>query len=313
MQINKNIKVTLSKIGSLILKYDWIRQLANSAYINLDYKFVKLFVKLFDQSIISKDFLWKDRFLDKEFVLPVSSIDSRTSWQVALSSRWAEPQIRKLSEIYIQNHRGTKTFIDIGSNHGLRSYPFLLHNYHCILFEPQAKCNQFVQNVASINQFHDLVIEQCVLSSKNEAMDFFISNSTYLSSLSKLNAEKDGAIEKGLVMSKRMDDYCIEHNLHPSLIKIDVEGHEWDVIKGGQNIISTIKPTLIIEIWNNERDKESIYDFLVNLDYRVFSISETQVSHIKNIKEFMQCSESDFIFCTDEFILPAIYELCKIS
>jgi FkbM family methyltransferase len=40
----------------------------------------------------------------------------------------------------------------------------------------------------------------------------------------------------------------------PSVIKIDVEGHEFDVIKGAESIIATHKPALYIRVFSANKE-----------------------------------------------------------
>ena len=51
----------------------------------------------------------------------------------------------------------------------------------------------------------------------------------------------------------------------PSVMKIDVEGHEMDVLKGADETIRKHKPALIVEIHN--LDESPIPDYLANLGY----------------------------------------------
>ena len=56
-----------------------------------------------------------------------------------------------------------------------------------------------------------------------------------------------------------------------SLIKIDVEGHELEVLTGAKNLISTYKPVIILEASTNETE---IHNFLTNQGYLKNIISE---------------------------------------
>ena len=56
-----------------------------------------------------------------------------------------------------------------------------------------------------------------------------------------------------------------------SLIKIDVEGHELEVLTGAKNLINTYKPVIILEASTNETE---IHNFLTNQGYLKNIISE---------------------------------------
>ena len=59
------------------------------------------------------------------------------------------------------------------------------------------------------------------------------------------------------------DEYLQSHpKVVPGLIKIDVEGHEPDVIKGITRILSLHKPTLTIEVFKNlwESDQGHLWE-----------------------------------------------------
>jgi FkbM family methyltransferase len=64
----------------------------------------------------------------------------------------------------------------------------------------------------------------------------------------------------------------------PSLIKVDVEGAEYAVLRGGQRTLARFKPVLVIEyprrgIPLQGRGREDLYDFLISeIGYRVFDM-----------------------------------------
>jgi FkbM family methyltransferase len=78
-------------------------------------------------------------------------------------------------------------------------------------------------------------------------------------------------IEKREVEVRTLDSF----NLHPDVIKIDVEGAELEVLKGGQNTIAQSRPTLLIE----ERERPEIRDSVSSLDYLPFSY-DAETDHL---------------------------------
>jgi len=69
------------------------------------------------------------------------------------------------------------------------------------------------------------------------------------------------------VPAVKLDDICAKHDV--SLVKIDVEGMELDVLRGGQNTLSTCRPTLFFE-QNDTTRLPDTYDHLAAAGYRMF-------------------------------------------
>jgi len=75
-----------------------------------------------------------------------------------------------------------------------------------------------------------------------------------------------------LVYVQPMDDF----NLSPTLIKIDAEGSELDVLRGGKRTISSNRPRMILEVWEDEvgQRKEELFRYLHDeLDYRTVPVT----------------------------------------
>lgn len=66
--------------------------------------------------------------------------------------------------------------------------------------------------------------------------------------------EQEGSKQEGNIEVDTLDHIIEQLNIDKpvSLIKIDVEGAEWDVLQGAQNILQKYHPALIIEIWHHE-------------------------------------------------------------
>jgi FkbM family methyltransferase len=86
------------------------------------------------------------------------------------------------------------------------------------------------------------------------------------------------------VEQKRLDD-IIAPDTRIDLIKIDVEGGEFDVLKGGMQLLKHNKPTLIFECGNGASDfygtqPEAIYQFLtVDIGLSVFTLQAFLKNH----------------------------------
>lgn len=86
--------------------------------------------------------------------------------------------------------------------------------------------------------------------------------------------------EKIKVTVKKLDD-LVEYT---DVVKIDVEGFEEKVIKGGLNLIYTCKPTIIIEHHHNV-DKEAFNNIKKMLkEYRRFNLDNNRWCYVHNDK-----------------------------
>lgn len=66
--------------------------------------------------------------------------------------------------------------------------------------------------------------------------------------------------------TRSIDDFVISHNLVPDLMKIDVEGFEYDVLVGAIRTIGIYHPKIILETHSSEL-REKCDGFLQTLDY----------------------------------------------
>lgn len=96
------------------------------------------------------------------------------------------------------------------------------------------------------------------------------------------------------VEKKKMDDILYDKKI--GFIKIDVEGHEKEVINGSINIIKKYKPNLLVEI-EERHNKNKVMDtinYINKLGYSSFFLDEDKLVETKNLKEFKNIN--NFIF-----------------
>ena len=196
------------------------------------------------------------------------------------SIRWGkqqlEPGIRRLvsdiaRELDLQNDQGF--FFDVGANVGLYTWEVSkVCPYRKILaFEPDPKNIKLLEKTLSGANLQNLEICKCALSNQVGEISFFQDK---LTSATGCVAGKDKPwVEKYLnssaneitVQTKTLDSVVVEDKT-PSLIKIDVEGHEVEVLQGGTNTLTKVKPLLIIESF--PPNQLTVLTFLDEIGYK---------------------------------------------
>lgn len=152
-------------------------------------------------------------------------------------------------------------FFDIGAHKG--KYTDLLFEEYNIkkayLFEPQVKMYNFIKEKYKDNNFVNVYNQG--LSNKTENVLFYINKHNLTSSIKRLNPKNkylnlksklfstnlDGMIENNLnIKTIKLEEFFLENNiLNIDLIKIDTEGHEYEVLAGLEGKIKFIKAFLI--------------------------------------------------------------------
>ena len=122
---------------------------------------------------------------------------------------------------------------------------------------------------ALINRLKNpICIYSFALSDVEHTVDMYIPNRVDANGLRNYGGtsmyKTDGFDEttKTSVECHRLDDI---YKGIPSVIKIDVEGHEMEVLKGSENTIKKYKPTLLIEIFDFENNE--VPKYLKSLGY----------------------------------------------
>lgn len=116
------------------------------------------------------------------------------------------------------------------------------------------------------------------LSDKSGETEFhFVKNAPAYSGLQKRKyAVQDPDIEKLKVEVKKLDE-VIPEDIKIDFIKIDVEGGEFDVLKGGVHLLQKHKPLLIFEFGKGASDFYNVkptvlFKFLAEMTYSIYTL-----------------------------------------
>jgi hypothetical protein len=94
------------------------------------------------------------------------------------------------------------------------------------------------------------------------------------------------------VRTVSLDDIVADRGIEPDLIKIDVEGHEAQVVQGASDLIDRVRPTIIIEMGHASADG-ALFAKLLDRGYKASLLAETVVA-IGSGEEFISARPRGF-------------------
>ena len=169
--------------------------------------------------------------------------------------------------------------VDVGAHHGIYTLGASLYSKGVIAVEPQHNCAEGLRRSLPFNA----TLVEGALSSRAGSATLRVPLSDW-DSLSRLDFENtcDKRWRAERVSLLRMDDIVEEP---VGFVKIDVEGHEREVLDGGSRIIASDKPSFLIEIEERHRmgSVRDVSRFLHDRGYQGYFV---QGNNIRSIREF---------------------------
>ena len=199
-----------------------------------------------------------------------------------------------------------KEAVDVGVYRGVYSYQLSKYFKHVYSFEPNTlifdylnknltkiKSNISLFNLALSNENGDAELK---IPLRNKS--FFNNNNEELFKLGAASIHPLNNFEqfKSInVKKKKLDDILNDKKI--SFIKIDVEGHEKEVIDGSIQIINNYRPTLLVEIEERHSGKKvtQTLDYINNLGYKSYYYDEGKINSTSNLNNFKRYNNYIFI------------------
>ena len=197
------------------------------------------------------------------------------------SIRWRnhrlEPEITKLFTQVIKalSRKGNaEQFFDVGANHG--HYAWISQSecpkMNVTAFEPDPENLELLKLTVDHSKLEQVRIVETALSDGEGMVSFHQDQLTSATGMiqdgetpwiEKYLGQKSHLIE---VRRTMLDSYCTTESI-PTLIKIDVEGHEAEVLQGSLQCLKEHKPILILESFPPKQ--EEVVNFLTELGYQI--------------------------------------------
>jgi len=210
----------------------------------------------------------------RDFIVPDWLRIRERAWR---ERRKGEKEIKIIPDLLVNCNRA----IDIGANVGVWSYWLSKHAKKVESFEPNPKIFNVLKNI----KIKNVDTYNIALSNKSGSVDLLIPKGSkgFSNQGASLSSIKVQGEHKSLsIQAKCLDEYNF---LDVNFIKIDVEGHEHEVIEGAKETIKKCKPTMVIEM-EEKHNKIPIEDQISSVEklgYRCCVLINEKIIKINEI------------------------------
>lgn len=161
-----------------------------------------------------------------------------------------------------------QTVLDIGAHKAGYLYTMLKQvgdKGKVFAFEPQSYLYQYIEKIKELFKWDNVTIEHLALSDSADTVTLYIPKNKVSKASSPgatIVEPKDpsniGATEN--VSTETLDSYCYRHNIKPEFLKIDAEGNELRIFRGGVDTLKKFKPKILVEIEARHVGQEKVLE-----------------------------------------------------
>jgi FkbM family methyltransferase len=209
-----------------------------------------------------------------------------------------------LTELMLSKIKSGDVVLDIGANIGYDTVLFadkVGKEGRVIAIEPDPVNFEILQKNIKENGLKNVVAVQAAVGNENKKMKIFESKENYGDHRMWGNPSKSpfDKRETCQVFCRRLDDLLKELDYQKiDFIKIDVQGFEAEVIKGGKKIIEENKPTIFFEYWpwgikNAGSEIKEMMEFFRKIYKKIFWVDEYIQIHFPVSQKFLDKKYSD--------------------
>ena len=177
---------------------------------------------------------------------------------------------------------------DIGANIGFYTclLASLVENSGAVVaFEPAARTCGYLHENVSLNQFTNVTILNKGLGDKQEQHRLYYSEAGLAEGTASLKYTHGRAASERVTLDTM--DNLIRELPAPDFIKIDVEGYQLEVLRGGECFLKTHAPLIIAELKDvgetNRADYTEIEQYVTDVGYTLYEIRKYRFKRCTHI------------------------------
>ena len=202
-------------------------------------------------------------------------------WQIYLHGcYWAE---REVEPILLDTARQSQVVFDVGAHMGYYTVQFAARTRGAVhSFEPNPRSFDCLQRNVALNAIENASLNNIGVSSQAGRLTLRVpdtGNSGSASFSQQYAADASDSVDVNVVT---LADYCDSRQIRQvDMIKVDVEGHELEVLKGLDPLLDQHGVWRVFAEWNATTDSHSTYEELLHkfagFGYVPWSISQGRI------------------------------------
>ncbi|WP_434051314.1 MAG: FkbM family methyltransferase [Roseibium sp.] len=173
-------------------------------------------------------------------------------------------------------------FLDVGGNIGV--YSILLRDYfgQVFAFEPNPVTFEVLKANLALAGAGNATPVNKALSDTQGKVPIFVPRNGNLGWATLDEAHHEIPVNRTDIECTTLDDFVASNGIDAGkirLVKIDVEGHETSVIRGGEKTLSENRPPLLCEVLSNESGA-ALLSYLQQLGYARFEVFKRDIKNV---------------------------------
>lgn len=197
------------------------------------------------------------------------SLTSMTNYVLQEQGDYFEDEIKFLRKLI----QPGQVVVDVGANLGVYTLSLAKcvgDSGRVVAFEPAPHTALLLRASIEANGYSNVDVEECALSDTLGELRFAIENSSELNRVLEPGESSDNAI---VVKVSTLDHIQLAHQLHDVyFLKLDAEGQEESIIKGGERLLRNQSPIVMMEIAHGESINASLVDRILGHGYNTYRL-----------------------------------------
>lgn len=210
---------------------------------------------------------WPVKIADNVTVCVQPTVNQMSSYILLEQEDWFEDEMRFVREFVTPEMNA----FDIGANHGVYALSIAarLDNGHVWGFEPTITPGKMFEKSIELNGFnHRISWIHAGLSDHNGSVEISVSNNSELNSLYGNSGDRE------TIRLEKLDDVIRTNGIDCpiSFVKLDAEGEEVKIIKGGEEFFSRQSPLVMFELKHGAEVNYGLIEALQGKGYKIFRL-----------------------------------------